>query len=64
MREKWLLQSCSSTRADSGGLLPPIMENQIEKKMENDMETVSIGSSGGLLDMRRVIEYFCFLFDC
>ena len=26
-----------------GYLLPPIMENQMEKKMENEMETGSIG---------------------
>ena len=62
MREKWLLQlnTTGRTRANSGGLLPPIVKNQMEKKMENDMETVSIvgniGDSGGLLDMRRVVE--------
>ena len=39
-------------------LMQPIMENQVEKKMENEMETGIIGPFGGV-PIIRIIRKVC-----
>ena len=41
-RDAKVFCACGLGSSSSGGLYPPIMENQMEKKMENEMETKGI----------------------